>query len=120
MDIVLHTALGVVIQASRIHRELLLEQSLYTETPIEFTGNPPTDIIGSGPLDYVLPEGVVLTPSAFDDVVEEEEQTSAVSYPFIDLEVKASLEDQALYQLLAQMHACLCMKSLMHLILVAR
>ena len=122
IDIVIYTALEVVNQifSGSTPREILVEEGIFNEKDVDIPVTP-AEIIGSGPLDYYIPEGVIISAQSFDEGKEvfledenvEEESSSTAEETvssFTDIEAKVKLDDCALYQLLGQIHDSLYVK----------
>lgn len=104
IDIPLHVTLGIINQPGNVRRELMMEESVYTDNASGIRN--PTEIIGSGQLDYMLPEGIVITTGSHDEQQANESEVSE-EFPFTEIEAKIDVSDKYLYQLLAQLHDCL-------------
>jgi hypothetical protein len=108
IDIVIYTALGINNNFSNCRREIAVEKELFTDKVLD------PDIVGKGPLDYSIPEGIILNCASEQGEEEEgvENQEGEENEPeeekdknvFIDVEAKVDLEDKSLYQLLGQLH----------------
>ena len=127
IDILIYSALDVVNKFTPDinRREVVVEESLFNEQDYELPAKP-NEIIGSGPLDYVIPEGFVVFARKEDEnkefmeeeMDEEEDEiggssTAApltITTPFVDIEAKVTLNDRSLYQLLGQMHDAMYVK----------
>eukprot|EP01039_Chlorochromonas_danica_P007894 gene7894-8707_t len=129
IDIVVYTALAITnrLFGAKPQREILVEESLFNEKDKDLPEEP-EEIIGSGPLDYAFPEGVVIVGQRADEgeegnAIEEIEDVVAgrklgsssseegTEAPFVDVEAKVNLNDRALYQLLGQIHDAMYVKA---------
>ena len=114
IDILVYSALGIHNHITNYRREICVEDALFTEK-IPTVPNQPNEIIGSGPLDYTIPEGVLITrgeeveQEVTENISENEsdaelEELPEEQNPFVDIEAKVTLQDKSLYQLLGQLH----------------
>ncbi len=119
IDIVIYSALEVVNQifSESQPRGIFVEEGLFNDKdgaiPVL-----PAEIIGSDPLDYYVPGGVIISTQSIDegeetiveDVNMEDESSGNNVSSFTDIEAKTDLNDNALYQLLGQLHDALYVK----------
>lgn len=111
IDVVIFSALEVANALSESpRREVLVEETLFNEKDKSLP-RVPQEIIGSGPLDYIVREGVIILPLRSDEGEEALMQLEGTaSIEDEDLEEKVNLEDKALYQILGQMHDAMYVK----------